>query len=176
MSAAGLNNEVQSDKKFSRLYSLEGPLDPSLRENYIDLNDWETQHEVRRRPSRSTQKLVFDCVNSVLMDLASYESATCQGGKSCSGSPYKLQDHASSTIVDNVWDKIKDWFSDEVRCVFGDFGYNSLVVERVVSKEVVAKGWVEHLTTEIDDIQKDIEKNLLEELVQEAVEEFTGGL
>ncbi|WOH01828.1 hypothetical protein DCAR_0521213 [Daucus carota subsp. sativus] len=176
MSAAGLNNEVQSDKKFPRLYSLEGPLDPSVRENYIDLNDWETQHEVRRRPSRSTQKLVFDCVNSVLMDLASYESATCQGGKSRSGSPYKLQDHASSTIVDNVWDKIKDWFSDEVRCVFGDYGYNSLVVERVVSKEVVGKGWVEHLTTEIDDIQKDIEKNLLEELVQEFVEEFTGGL
>ncbi|KAK1397928.1 putative Methyl-coenzyme M reductase II subunit gamma [Heracleum sosnowskyi] len=179
LSAAGLNNEVQSDQLIPRLYSLDSPLDPSLRENYIGLNNWESLHEVEQRQRRSTQKLVFDCVNTVLMDLAGCGSATCQRGMLHSVSPCKIQDHASSTtttIVDGVWNQIKEWFCGEVMCVFGDFGYNSLVMGRVVSKEVVGKVWVQHLTIEIEDIQKEIEKNLLEELVQEAVEEFTGGL
>ncbi|KAL8146866.1 hypothetical protein AgCh_004555 [Apium graveolens] len=168
LSAVGLNSEVQSDKLISSLYSLDSPLDPSLRENYIDLNNWGTLHGVQQRQRKSTLKLVFDCVNSVLTDLGGCGSATCQRGMFHSDSPCKIHDHTSSTIVDSVWNQIKEWFCGEV---MGVFGYNSLVVERVVSKEVAGKRWVEHLTIEIEDILKEIENNLLEELVQEAAEE-----
>ncbi|KAK1355901.1 DUF3741 domain-containing protein/DUF4378 domain-containing protein [Heracleum sosnowskyi] len=171
--AAGFNNMVEPDTLFPRWHSQESPLDPSLRDQYLDLNDKETPHETKRRQRRSTQKLVFDCVNAVLKDLAGSWSATELRGISCSEFNDRLQDHASSTTVDILWAHIEEWFSDELRYVPGYFGDNSLVVETVVRKEVVGKGWVEDLTIEIVDLRKEIENKLLEELVQEAVEEFT---
>ncbi|KAL8092916.1 uncharacterized protein LOC141690195 isoform X1 [Apium graveolens] len=170
LSAAGFNDVLEPDTLFPRWHSHESPLDPSLRDQcYLD--DKETQHETKRRQRRSTQKLVFDCVNSVLKDLAGPESATGKRGKWCKYND-RLQDHASSTMLDIVWANTEEWFSNELRCVPSYFGENSLLVETVVKKEVVGKGWVEDLTIEIVDLRKEIENNLLEELVQEAVQEL----
>lgn len=83
----------------------------------------------------------------------------------------------SQALVDSVWDRLKDWVSGESRCVgyeMGDRDSNSLVVERVVGKEVVGKGWILQLQEEMDDLGKEIEGKLLEELVEETLLDLTG--
>ncbi|KAG8389126.1 hypothetical protein BUALT_Bualt02G0196800 [Buddleja alternifolia] len=168
LSVAGLQDEVQSNSFFARWHSLESPLDPSLRDNYIDLKDKETLHEAKRRHKRSTRKLVFDCVNAALIDITGYEQVS------------GLSQHSIPCIlVDELWALMKEWFSGEAKCVSGecrddddDNNNNSLVVERVVRKEVVGKGWFGHLRLEMDNLGNEIEGQLLEELVQEVVVEL----
>lgn len=172
LSAANFDTEaVQSDTFLDRWHSLESPLDPSLRDNkYIDLYDKKTVHEAKSRQRRSTRKLVFDCVNAALVDIAGYRSDPLRRETSYYGP-------SATTVTDRVWARLKQMFSDEVRCVFdecGDKDNNSQVVERMVRKEVVGKEWVEHLRLELDNFRLEIESKLLEDLVQEAVEEFTG--
>lgn len=170
LSAAGIDNELHSDSFLARWHSPDSPLDPSLRDKYVNLNDKDILHEAKRRQRRSFRKLVFDCVNAVFVEIA--------GHGPCSGPQSRIEDCSSSLVlVDRVWARMKEWISGEVRCaVWGvDGGDNSsLVVERVVRKEVVGRGWVEHLRLEIDNIRKEIEEKLLEELVEEAVTELTG--
>uniref|UniRef100_A0A5B7A9J7 DUF4378 domain-containing protein n=2 Tax=Davidia involucrata TaxID=16924 RepID=A0A5B7A9J7_DAVIN len=175
LSVAGLNGELQSESFLARWHSPECPLDPSLRDKYVDLNGKDTVHEAKRRQRRSTMKLVFDCVNAALVDITGNRSDTSPRAIPCGGVRDMLLEGASPIMVDRVWARMKDWFSSEVRRVWGDGGdRDSLVVERVVRKEVVGKGWVEHMRLEIDNIGKEIEGKLLEELVQEAVVELTG--
>ncbi|KAL1826110.1 hypothetical protein DCAR_0314303 [Daucus carota subsp. sativus] len=173
LSAAGFDNVEQPDTHFPRWHSHDSPLDLSLRDQYLDLNDKEVQHEAKLRQRRSIQKLVFDCVNAALKNLAVYESTTGKKGVSCNRSNASLKDHASSTMVEIVWSQIEEWFSDEMKCVPGYFGDNRLVVEMVARKEVAGKGWLEHLAVDMEDLRKEIENKLLEELVQEAVEDLT---
>ena len=74
-----------------------------------------------------------------------------------------------------MWAQMKEWFFGEVKCSLGDdLDSNSLVVERVVQKEVVGKGWVDHKKLEVDNLGREIEGKLLEELVKEAVVDLTG--
>ncbi|KAI7982884.1 hypothetical protein LOK49_LG15G00736 [Camellia lanceoleosa] len=181
LSAVGLDGEVQSDSFFARWHSPESPLDPSLRDKYIEVNDKEIIHEAKRRQRRSSRKLVFDCVNAALVEITGYGSGTSPRATTCGlGVHNRISEAGGSAIlVDEVWDWMKDWFSSEceVRCVWGGDGggdSNNLVVERVVRKEVVGKGWAEHMRLETDNIGKEIEGKLLEELVQEAVVELTG--
>lgn len=175
LSMAGLDGEVRSDTFLARWHSSESPLDPSLQDKYINLNDKDTLHEARRRQRRSTRKLVFDCVNAALVDIAGYGSGTCQRAIPCTGPNKTLLEGASFLMVDQVWARMKEWFSGEESCATGDcVDNNSLVVERVVRKEVVGKGWLDHLRLEMDNLGKEIEQKLLEELVQEAVVGLTG--
>lgn len=51
---------------------------------------------------------------------------------------------------------------------------DSLVVERVVRKEVVGNGWAEDMRLSRDNVGMEIEGKLLDELVREAVVELTG--
>ncbi|CAB4321678.1 unnamed protein product [Prunus armeniaca] len=144
LSAAGLDGEVQCDSFFTRWHSLESPLDPSLRDKYANINDKEPLHEAKRRQWRSSRKLVFDCVNAALVDITGYGSDSSTRTMSCSGAHDR-----------------------------GGGDSNSLVVERVVRKEVVGNGWSEHMRLEIDNLGKEIEGKLLEELVEEAVVDLT---
>lgn len=175
LSAAGLDDVVPPDSFLARWHSPESPLDPSLRDRCTDAKDKDSMHEANRRQMRSTRKLVFDSVNVALVDLAGYGSETCQRAIPCGGPHQTVEDHHHASpfmMVDRVWDRMKGWFLGEV----GDGGdnNNSLVVERVVRKEVVGTGWAEHLRLETDNLRKEIEVRLLEELVHEAVIEFTG--
>ncbi|PSR94927.1 protein of unknown function DUF4378 protein [Actinidia chinensis var. chinensis] len=176
LSVAGLDSEVHSNPFLARWHSPESLLDPSLRDKYIDFNDKEIMHEAKRRQMRSTQKLVFDCVNAALEDLAGYGLETCLRGTPCCGVHNRIvEGRASSTLVDQVCAWMKERFSCEVKCFWGDGGDgNGLVVERVVRREVVGKSWVEQRSLEIDNIGEEIEGKLLEELVHEAVVELTG--
>nr|KYP42842.1 hypothetical protein KK1_035729 [Cajanus cajan] len=72
LSAAGLDDQHQYDSFYTRWYSLESPLDPSLRDTYA--KEPMPMHEGRRRKMRSNHKLVFDYVNSALLEIVGYGS------------------------------------------------------------------------------------------------------
>ncbi|KAF5731402.1 hypothetical protein HS088_TW18G00079 [Tripterygium wilfordii] len=172
LSGAGLNVEVQSDTFLGRWHSPDSPLDPSLRDKYANLNDEEPVHEARRRQRRSILKLVFDGVNTSLVEITGYGPDNSTRSMACNmvNGRFVAGASASPTVVEQVWDLMKEWFSSEVRLYLGDCGdRDSLVVERVVRNEVVGRGWAEHMMLELDNIGKDIEGKLLEELVEEAV-------
>ncbi|KAL2488052.1 hypothetical protein Fot_41344 [Forsythia ovata] len=174
ISVAGLDGEEQHDSFLARWHSPESPLDPSLRDKYIDLKDKETLHEAKRRQKRSIRKLVFDCVNAALVDIVGYGPDSCQRAIPCIGASSSSLENASLMMVDQVWARMKILFSGEGRYVWFDCGDdNSLVVESVVRKEVVGIGWDDHLRLEMDNLGKEIEGKLLEELVQDAVVELT---
>ncbi|KAL0284195.1 UNVERIFIED_CONTAM: hypothetical protein Sangu_2838600 [Sesamum angustifolium] len=173
--AAGLQGEVQSDSFLARWHSPQSPLDPLLRDKYIDLKDKETLHEAERRQRRSMRKLVFDCVNTALVDISGYGSDLGQRAIPCIGANNQSLDSASLTMVDKVWGRMNVWFSSKVKCVSDDSGdEHNLVVERLIRNEVAGKGWMDHLRLEIDDLGMEIEARLLEELLQESVVELTG--
>ncbi|XP_057964778.1 uncharacterized protein LOC131155571 [Malania oleifera] len=173
LSTAGLDS-VAPISFFARWHSPESPLDPSLREKYARHEDKEPLHEAKRRQWRSNRKLVFDCVNAALVELTGY--AGMEGGaraRSCNGGGFGGTSRA--VMADCVWGCIKEWCSGEVRCVVEEGGGdgNSLVVERVVRKEVVGRGWVERMGIELDKVGQEIEGKLLEELLEEAAVELT---
>ncbi|EYU46370.1 hypothetical protein ABFS82_04G048400 [Erythranthe guttata] len=152
LSVSGLECEMQSTSFLAKWHSLESPLDPSLRDKYVDLQNENKLHEAKQRQGRSIQRLVFDCVNSALIEITGYGS-----------------DSGQKPIGDEVWALMNAWFSEDV----DDCGDDTcLMVERVVRKEVVGKGWNRHFRLEIDNLGKEIEGKLLEELVQEALVEF----
>ncbi|KAJ1387218.1 DUF3741-associated sequence motif [Sesbania bispinosa] len=179
LSAAGLDDQVQPYSFYSRWHSLESPLDPSLRDKYANFNDKEPQplHEAKRRQRRSNQKLVFDCVNVALVEITGYGSENYSVGRLWSGGHRRLQvqEGAPAPLVDLIVAQMKELISSGIRSVWGDCGdSNSLVVESVVRKEVVGKGWVELMRLEMDILVKEVEGKLLEELVEDAVVDLTG--
>ncbi|XP_073022040.1 uncharacterized protein [Primulina eburnea] len=173
LSVSDLLGEVQSNMFLTRWHSLDSPLDPSLRDKYIDLKDKETPHEAKRRLKRSTRKLVFDCVNAALVEIAGYGSVSGQRAIPCIKAHNSVLGNTSLPMLDEVWNRTNLWLSGEIKCVSDDCD-NSLMLERVVRKEVVGKGLIDHLILEADNLGKEIEGKLLEELVEEAVVEFTG--
>lgn len=178
LSAAGLDDQ-ESDSFYSRWHSLESPLDPTLRDKYANLNDKEPQplHEAKRRQRRSNQKLIFDCVNVALMEITGYGLESSLMGRLWSGGHRRPQvsEGAPSLLVDLIVSHMKELTSSGMRSVWGDCGdSNSLVVETVVRKEVVGKGWVELMGLEMDIWVKEVEGKLLEELVEDAVVDLTG--
>ncbi|KAL2507999.1 hypothetical protein Fot_31646 [Forsythia ovata] len=173
LSVAGLDGEVEYESFLARWNSSESPLDPSLRDKYMDLKDKEIPHEAKRIQKISTQKLVFDCVNAALVDIAGYGSDSCQRAIPCTGANNSLIENASFTMVNQMWAIMKTWFSGEVSYVLGDCGNDdSQVVEKVVRNEVVGKRWLDHFRMETVKLGKEIETKLLDELVQEAVAEL----
>lgn len=168
ISAVGLEGELQSDSFLTRWHSPESPLDPFLRDKYIDLHGKEIIiHEAKQRLRRSTRKLVFDCVNAALADIMGCGGVLNQNS----------EDGPPPVLADEVWSRMRKLFSNEVRCVTAgeDCGdSNSLVVERVVRKEVVGNSWDVDMRLERDNVGKEIQGKLLDELVLEAVVELTG--
>ncbi|KAH0633655.1 hypothetical protein KY284_036441 [Solanum tuberosum] len=174
LTVAGLD-EVQPDAFSTMWHSPESPLDPSLREKYIDLNEKETLHESKRRQRRSTQKLVFDCVNAALLEIAEYGADNFQKAIPYMGVHNNLPQGTRLVLLEQVWDRMKEWFSSEVKYLSTDGGdLNSLVVEEMVGKEVMGKMWLENLRLELDNVGVEIEEKLLEELVNESVVELAG--
>ncbi|KDP26434.1 hypothetical protein JCGZ_17592 [Jatropha curcas] len=164
LSAAGIDGSTPLDSIFARWHSPESPLDPALRDKYANLNDKELLHEAKRRQRRSNQKLVFDCVNAALVEITG-----CGSDRSI-----RVIQGTPPTLVEHIWAQMKEWFCSEVRCTFEDSGdSSSLVVERVVRKEVVGKGWIDNMRVELDNLGKEIEDKLLADLVEDAVIDLT---
>ncbi|KAK8521762.1 hypothetical protein V6N12_066347 [Hibiscus sabdariffa] len=178
LSAAGLNGKVCFESFIARWHSPESPLDPSLREKYANSNDKEHQR-------RSNMKLIFDCVNAAILELTGYGSSSYMRTMSLGWSHMRDIESASSSLADHVCVQMKEWnSSDSKRLVDddddddddgdGDVDSHSLVVERVVQKEVAGKGWVDQMNLEADSLGSEIEGKLLHELVEEAVVDMTG--
>ncbi|XP_055813068.1 uncharacterized protein LOC129882687 isoform X2 [Solanum dulcamara] len=175
LTMAGLD-EVQSDTFSTMWHSPESPLDPSLREKYIDLNE-ETIHEAKRRQRRSTQKLVFDCVNAALLEISGYGPDNFQRAIPYMGVHNNLPQGSRLVLLDQVWDRMKEWFSSEVKYLSTDSeDLDSLVVEEMVGKEVMGKWWLENSRLELDNVGIEIEEKLFEELVHESVVELAGSM
>ncbi|XP_077226768.1 uncharacterized protein LOC143860123 [Tasmannia lanceolata] len=168
LSAAGLGRE-KSDTVFARWHSSESPLDPTLLDKYMNPKEEEQQqNEAKRRQQRSDRRLLFDSVNAALTDMskssmdANPRARTCGKKVLSSGIP----------VTEEVWARVREWFSGEAKQFCGE-SENSLVVESVVRKEVVGKGWVEVMGLEVDEIGKEIERELLKGLIEEALAELT---
>ncbi|KAI4374380.1 hypothetical protein MLD38_012384 [Melastoma candidum] len=185
LSGAGFDSQLSLHTFISRWYSPESPSDPSLREKFADGNDRGTMMpDGNRRQKRSERMLQYDSVNTALIAI----TGGCGPNWCLSNEPYAdARDGAGpvtlSAIRDHVWAQVKEWLSNEVRCISKDDldsscsrSNNSLGVERVVRTEVVGKGWVDHLAVEMDCLGKDIEFTLVDELVDEAVTDLTGRL
>ena len=119
---AGLDSDLQLDSFFVRQHSPESPLDPSLRDRYVSLNDKELLFEAKRRQRRSNWKLVFDSVNAALVEITVHGSDRSTKAETCSWVQNLLVEGSQPQIVvDYLWAHLKEWF-----CKFGDG--NSLVV------------------------------------------------
>ncbi|KAI3678747.1 hypothetical protein L6452_38050 [Arctium lappa] len=166
LSVAGLNGNVRSNSFLSKWHSPESPLDPSLRDKYMNLASEKDPIliQTKRRHHTAISKLVFDSVNEALTDIA--------GRGPCTGAHNSLEDMA--LVKDRVWARIKEWISVEERWDWEEEEGGGVAVEGVVRKEVVGRGWVGGLRLEVDDTRKEIEGKLLEELVEECVLELTG--
>ncbi|MCL7031463.1 hypothetical protein MKW94_010075 [Papaver nudicaule] len=177
LSSTALDWNDHSDNVFTRWHSPECPLDPSVLDKFF--NQVETKEQwygAKCRKRRSNQKLLFDCVNTALIDISGYGTETSLWTR-MSGNSSKSFSVGESVIVEEVWSRVKEWFSNESKCFSSENGdSNGLVVETVVRKEVVGRGWVELMRLEVDGIGKDIEGEVLEELVDEALFDLTGRL
>lgn len=166
LSVAGLNGKVRSNSFLAKWHSPESPLDPSLRDKYMNLISEKDPILIptKRRHHTAITKLVFDSVNEALTGIA--------GRGPYSGAHSSLGDMA--LVKDRVWAQMKEWISVEERWDWEEGDGGGVAVEGVVMKEVVGRGWVEGLRLEVDDTRKEIEGKLLEELVEECVLELTG--
>ncbi|KAL0873053.1 hypothetical protein Bca101_022758 [Brassica carinata] len=162
LTAAGFSKgcTVSHDHLMSRWDMPNSPLDPLLREKYTNLdnnnnNIKEFVNEGKRRQHRSTRKLIFDCINSIVS-----ETTTTRIGK----------DSRPLHLVEHVWSQVKNWLSDEY---VEDMGANSGAAESLVKEEIVGKRWVNSFQVEINVLGVGIESALLQELVEEAVLDLT---
>ncbi|KAL5711724.1 hypothetical protein ACHQM5_013978 [Ranunculus cassubicifolius] len=162
LSSAGTDNadRVSSD----RWHTPDCPLDPKLFEKFANVKEDSFQwHDIRRRQQRSKQKLIFDSVNEALVDVIRCKTNTAQN---------------IIITAEEVWSRMREWFSGDntntkwfpSECE----DRNSLIVDIVVKKEVVGKGWMENMKTDMDGIGKEIEGKVLDELVEDALFELTG--
>lgn len=173
LTMAGLSDEGQVGSNLARWHSTESPLDPLLRDKYIDLTAKEPLHEAKRRQLRSIRKLVFDCVNAALVDITGFGTTTSRwGGPYVGLSNGYLESGPGMGLADKVLAWMKELMPGEVKYYSIDGGDNHSLVERLVRKEVIGKGWCEQIRLQVDNLGKEIEGKLLEELVEESVVEW----
>ncbi|KAL1203220.1 hypothetical protein V5N11_015448 [Cardamine amara subsp. amara] len=168
LTAAGFSKgcTVSHDPLMSRWHLPNSPLDPSLRDKYTNNSDnnnnniKEFIHEGKRRQQRSARKLIFDRINSIILET----TTTCTGN----GSP-------PFNLVEHVWSHFKDWVSDDPSKLDRgeDMDANSLAAESLVKDEIVGRTWTDSLQVEIDYFGVEIECRLLQDLVEEAVIDLT---
>ncbi|XP_021722119.1 uncharacterized protein LOC110689659 isoform X2 [Chenopodium quinoa] len=174
LTMAGLDDEGQVGSNLARWHSPDSPLDPLLRDKYIDLTAKEPLHEAKRRQLRSCRKLVFDCVNAALVDITGFGTTASHWGGSCVRPSHGcLESGTGTALADKVWSWMKELLPGEVKFLSVDCGDNHSLVERLVRKEVTGKGWNDQIRLQVDSIGKEIEGKLLEELVEESVVEWT---
>ncbi|XP_030549436.1 uncharacterized protein LOC115754534 [Rhodamnia argentea] len=167
-----LDGTGESYSHVSSWHSPHSPLDPSLREKYADVDNDEPLNEAKRRQRRSNRKLIYDCVNAAIVDIAGFGPGECLVDRFCCGPGDLLMEEKSSITADIIWSQIKEWFT-KVRSVSGDDeDHNCAVVESAVKEEFVGKGRLGLFRLEVDNLGRDIEGALLEVLVAEALSDL----
>lgn len=169
LSTAGLDNGKLS-AVFTRWHSVHSPLDPSLLDKFCN----RIEEDAKSRDRRSNLRLLFDCVNSALLELGrtAYLGAYPWVRPSTVSRKKAL---AGASIGDEVQELITDWFSSEGRLESWEIENGGLLVDRVLRKEVGGNGWAESMQSEVDEISIEIGAKMLDELVREALAELTVG-
>ncbi|KAL8158976.1 hypothetical protein V2J09_000513 [Rumex salicifolius] len=175
LSAADVENESQLRSNITKWHSPDSPLDPLMREKYVNLISKDAFYEANRRQLRSNCWLVFDCVNAALVDVTGMGSYAIQSAHE----KRLVTTMPGDLLADRVLARVKHWFFSSDWVVEGggdDNNHNNVTVERVVQKDLVGRGWEwEDLSSiEMGIIGKEIETKLMEELVEESVGECTG--
>lgn len=169
LSSAGFRDE-KSDMIFTGWHSLDSPLNTMLLDGYLDRKE----AAAKCRERRSSQRLLFDCVNAALLNigqtsiLASYPWAgACQGawedGPAC------------ALVTQKVCELVGNWYSGEEKSVPGEPSSVGHMVDRVVKREIAGREWAELMWLEMYGFSKDISDLVLERLVEEALSDFTCG-
>ncbi|PKU69028.1 hypothetical protein MA16_Dca002296 [Dendrobium catenatum] len=140
--------------------SSEIPLDPKLLDKLSD-----TKEEVVKTGERSSnQKLIFDCVNHVLQEIGhSAEQGAYQSTKVCCVA------EDETLLAEQVWPVVKNRLSGGESWTVGEAVNGSLVVEKLLGREVKGTGWSELLLSEIATISKEIGEQVFDELIGEAL-------
>uniref|UniRef100_A0A1D1XKH1 Glutamate--tRNA ligase 1 n=1 Tax=Anthurium amnicola TaxID=1678845 RepID=A0A1D1XKH1_9ARAE len=159
LSSAGFEDEKFSSV-LARWHAPESPLDPLLLDKFMEHEDKEAKCMERR----SNQRLLFDCVNTALLDI----SRTNIWDRMRNVSYTALSDDAP--IIEEVWRCIKEWFQGEEKQATSPARNISLMVDRVLRKEMARRGWGEMVPLERDEIGKEIQGKVLDELLEEALD------
>lgn len=167
LSTAGLEKNCV----FDRWYSVDRPLDPILLNKFLDRKE----EDAKSRERRSSQRLLFDCINSALLEIGktAYSSAYPWASSVCGWRRKKSL--SSISAGDEVWVLISDWFSSEVKFDAGEIDSYNLVVDRLLRREVGGNGWDEAMHSEIEGLGKEITGRVFEELVGEVLADLTVG-
>lgn len=152
-----------------RWHSVHSPLDPILLDKLLDRKE----EDAKSKEMRSSQRLIFDCVNSAMLEIGwtAYLGA-CPWARACSVRKTAL---SGASIGDEVQELISDWFSREGKLEPGEINNGGLVVDRLLRREVGGDGWAKSMESEIDEIGGEICGKVLDELVREALAELTAG-
>ncbi|KAH0455383.1 hypothetical protein IEQ34_015415 [Dendrobium chrysotoxum] len=145
---------------FNGWHSPDIPLDPKLLDKLSD-----TKEEVVKTGERSSnQKLIFDCVNHVLQEIGhSAEQGAYQSTKVC------CVPEDETLLAAQVWPVVKNRLSGGEKWTVGEAVNGSLVVDKLLGREVTGTGWSELLLSEIAVISKEIGEQVLDELIGEAL-------
>ena len=168
LSSAGFQNE-KSCMIFTRWHSLESPLNPMLLDKYLDRKE----EEAKCRERRSNQRLPFDCVNAALLNvgqsaiLASYPRAGACSGAWKDGT-------AGASVTEEVCELVRNWYSGEEKSPPSEPRSINPVVDRVVKREIVGRGWAEFMWLEMYEFSQEV-GGLVLELVEEALSDFACG-
>ncbi|KAJ6821532.1 uncharacterized protein M6B38_256790 [Iris pallida] len=168
LSAAALDNEKLSTV-FTKFYSVDSPLDPNLLDKFLDRKE----EESKSRERRSNLRLLFDCVNSALLDIdqTAYLGAYPWPG-ACNVVRKKALDGVP--VGREVWMLVRDRFCGEEKLEADDNTDNSgIVVDTEVRRDICGRGWAELMSLEVDGIGRDISGDLFEDLVGEALADFS---
>ncbi|XP_074582341.1 uncharacterized protein LOC141838691 isoform X2 [Curcuma longa] len=149
------------DMIFNGWHSLDSPLDPILLDNFIN---WQEEESTEKR---SNLRLLFDCVNSALLELSRNTLMSIwPHNRACRQA--QLNAHTCFSLADVVWDIIRDWFYSNQTNLFAETN-SILVVDTTLRKEVGGISWAKTTMVEIEELTKEISGEVLEDLLSEAL-------
>ncbi|KAM0938974.1 hypothetical protein DsansV1_C22g0173791 [Dioscorea sansibarensis] len=165
LSSASLDDK-NSKTIFSGWHSVDCPLNWVLLDGFLDEKEEESKYMVKR----SNQRLLFDCVNTALLEIGQAAIYNAYPhAKSFAGTRKVVP---SGTSAAEVWKLVRDKFSVQEK-YSSETGNNNVLIDQVVKKEVGGSEWTELLWWELDDISKGISKKVLEELIRETLSDLT---
>lgn len=159
LSAAGLDEETQWDAFFFNWHSPDSPLDASLLNRIMSMDEEEPLHEATRYLQRLNTKLVFDCVNEALVESTGH-------GLDPTG-PRQAVLSSGELLLDRVWALVREWLS----AAGDEWDGHYLAVEMAMREKVVVRRgqWTENFRLEMGELAKEIELELLQDILDETL-------
>ncbi|CAN6460528.1 unnamed protein product [Victoria cruziana] len=178
---AGLDGKQPATAVFSeRWHSPSSPLDPSLLDRFDDWNEHfmnanaAMSEAAKLRRAVLERKLLFDCMNTVLLDMSgpALDVNPWLRARTWSGKGMALP---GNQLVEEVWRRVNKifWGEDAVSTEITAAECRDCV-DKLLKKEVGSRGWdwLQLQWVEVDVIGKEIENDLFENLLDDSVSDF----